>query len=994
MRAGRLRGWTGGAALVLALARPLVAAEELEVRVLSGAGPQPVSTVTLRARPDVAIEDRTTGAKPAAERRGPASTGETFTGELTLFLPGFAVSRPAAIEVGDPVVSAVRLFPEAGGTTVTLFVRQPVTYSVSRPSAIGEIRIELRGKTRAVIVRPSLRRSGRPSIARPKVTGEPQVAVDAEFLSYDKPTNTLTARGGVTLTRADTVLTADEVVYDRTNSIAEAKGHVVVTDPQATVTGDFAHLNLEDESGWIENSTASLEPSKYRLEAGRIDKLGGPLYSVRDGVFTTCECGGLERPSWSILGGKTDVKLSGAGYVRNAFFRVKDVPVLWFPWFAFPANNNRQSGFLMPRVGYSSTLGFKYEQGFYWAINKSSDATVAVDVETLARVGVIGEYRYVLSKEARGDFTAAYYNEAIRTKPTGVQTSAATVEEPQNRFAFFGNHHQSFYGGSKLYGELFAVSDNTFLHDINSFSFGGQQAWVLRSARYTTSQAGIYRPWRDGLLWLDNTYHQDLIDPQSFAFQRLPRIEAEHSQALLGDRLVGRVDAEAVNYHRDTGFKGFRGDVAPELFLPFQLGRVVHGSFTGQLRETAYHLTDRQQVGLVVPDFPGTSSFQRASELPQLAANRTRELAEFNGRTGSEFERVYDFHHLGLEKLKHTIEPELQYLFIPQVGRPTFTTQLPACNRVLRPSPGVNCLATVFTEGFLFDERDAINRRNFISGGVTSRLLGRWPTPAEAQEEAVEKAAEKAREEGEEEPPAPGAPPSAPPRGPARELLRVSLLQGYDVSRALVGASHASDLDVNVRMNPLAYLALGYDGTIGVEDRSVRGLATYMTVREPSWVARPIREYQGPSSLTIGYRFIEPNVNADIDPTSPESRLLHTAGVNEIDTSLYLRLGAYAGLAFISRYDLSTTPQPPNPPLGPHFLERDYLIRLISRCQCWIFEAGVTERINPDQPPLFRAQLTLVGLGSFGQAPLQRAGLGFGSPAYRSAARAGLGGMY
>src|SRR5207344_1349547 len=97
-------------------------------------------------------------------------------------------------------------------------------------------------------------------------------------------------------------------------------------------------------------------------------------------------------------------------------------------------------------------------------------------------------------------------------------------------------------------------------------------------------------------------------------------------------------DAEAIHYHRDTGYKGFRGDLAPELFLPFQLGRIVNGSLTGQLRETAYHLTNQEQVGLVVPDFPGTSAFRPAPELPKLDANRTRELATFTGRTGTEFE--------------------------------------------------------------------------------------------------------------------------------------------------------------------------------------------------------------------------------------------------------------------------------------------------------------------------------------------------------------------
>src|SRR5207253_1267998 len=163
------------------------------------------------------------GAKPAAGPRGPASAGETFTGELTVFLADFNVPRPAAIEVDDPVVSTVRLFPETGGTIVSIFVRQPVTYSISRPSAIGEI-------------------------------------------TFD----------------------------------------------------------LDDESGWVEAGTAELKPSNYTLTGERIEKRGGPLYAASHGVFTTCRCGGLEKPSWSIGGASTDITLEGTGVVRHATFRVKD----------------------------------------------------------------------------------------------------------------------------------------------------------------------------------------------------------------------------------------------------------------------------------------------------------------------------------------------------------------------------------------------------------------------------------------------------------------------------------------------------------------------------------------------------------------------------------------------------------------------------------------------------------------------------------------------
>lgn len=964
MRVGWAGGWVSGAALAVALALgpDARAAEWAEVRVLSGSPGQATgTTVTLRARPDVEIEDRTTGARPATKASGPASTGETFTGEMTLFLRGYTIPRPASIEVDDPVVSAVRLFPETSGTTATVFVRQPVMYVVSRPSAIGEVRIDLRSRTRPVTVTQVPGRATKPRITRPKAVGEPEVAVDAESLSYDQQSNTLTARGGVTLTRGDTVLTADEVVYDRTNSIAEARGHVVLTDPQATVTGDFAHLNMDDESGWIEDTTAGLQPSGYTLRAGRVDKLGGPLYRIDNGIFTTCNCGGIEKPSWSVAGAHTDIDREGRGIMKGMTFRVKDVPVLWLPFFVFPANNDRQSGLLFPRVGQSATRGYQYLQPIYWAINKSSDATLAIDVETKARVGAVLEYRYALSERSRGYFSAAYYNEDNRTAsipPPGVGT---------DRFAFIAGHRQPLPLDSHFYLNVLAVSDNQFLREVNTFPLAVPHDFALRSLRYTTSESGAYRSLGpNGQIRLEGVYRQDLIDPQAFAFQRLPRLEAQQTKALFGDWLVGRIFGEAVHYHRDTGYKGFRGDLAPELMLPFHLGRVLSGSLTGQVRETAYHLTNDQQVALLAPN-PGigvAERFRLAPELPRLETNRTREIALLHGKVGTEFERVFDFRHLGLEKLKSTIEPELQYLYVPQAGRPTFKRALPVCSGLPGQVLGVNCNTTLFSEGFLFDERDAINRRNFFSAGITTRLFARGATP----EEDVERR----RAAGEEVEAPTETPKTRAPAlvSPPRELLRASVLQGYDVSREIAGDSHLSDSDLLLRLSPIPNVAVSYDTTFNLEDQSVRAINAGLSLSEP-W--RPptntLRTYQAPTTILLGYHFIPENVERDIQPNAAESQLLQTGGVNYIDGALYLRLTQYIGFAFLGRYTLNDTPQPGKAPLGPHFNERDYVLRIISPCNCWILEAGVVDTINPKESANFRIQLTLIGLGSIGQAP-------------------------
>src|SRR5206468_1187804 len=209
-----------------------------------------------------------------------------------------------------------------------------------------------------------------------------------------------------------------------------------------------------------------------------------------------------------------------------------------------------------------------------------------------------------------------------------------------------------------------------------------------------------------------------------------------------------------------------------------------------------------------------------------------------------------------------------------------------------------------------------------------------------------------------------------------RELVRASILHGYDLSRPLVGPSHASDIDVGVRLTPLDYLGLAYNTTVGVEQREIRGLSTGLFVREPWWTPPSIvRNFQSPTTLGISYRFIPCDVNRSAPSPALESPLLNSLGVNELDGSFYLRLGDYLGFTFLSRYELSTSTVG-TATLGPHFLERDYLLRLISRCNCWVIQAGVSDKTNPDER-LFRVQFTLFGLGSFGRTPVPPGFVGF-----------------
>src|SRR5262249_12671859 len=505
-----------------------------------------------------------------------------------------------------------------------------------------------------------------------------------------------------------------------------------------------------------------------------------------------------------------------------------------------------------------------------------------------------------------GTFAGAYWNEAIRSSTADEVVSSEGILKtpPENRWLVVGQHRSPFIGDSQYYFDVFTVSDTSLLKEMTNFSSTlGSDLRLIRSTTYTSSATGVIKTWDGGLVHGEADYYQDLIDPQELVAQRAPNLTAEQSLPLLGGLAVGRLAGQATGFQRNEGFDGFRGDVAPELFVPFNAGRYLHGSLSGTLHGTLYQLIDQRQIALVVPNDPNVATTFRATRgLPALDPSHTRGTAEVRGILGTELSRVYTFKHSGLEKLRHSIEPEVRYLYVPPTNEELFERTLPdmlppsAPNcKSSNPNFGVYCKATLFSRGYLFDGLDAIEHRSFFSYGITSRLLGRGAVASD-------------------KPPAPPDPsfvgppvaPSTPAAVPSRELLRGSITSGWDVSREITPPSHFANVDLGLRFTPVDYLALSYAGSFAPAQGRLAAQPYAMVLREPNYVAPKSNPFQSPTTVGVSYRFVEQNVNeVGIPPNTPESRLFANGGLEETDAYVYIRLGDYAAFTFLSRYDLN-----------------------------------------------------------------------------------------
>ena len=64
----------------------------------------------------------------------------------------------------------------------------------------------------------------------------------------------------------------------------------------------------------------------------------------------------------------------------HSTFRLGGIPIFYFPWVQHPVDRlGRQTGFLIPTIGQSSTKGTILGEGIYWAINREMDATIGAE---------------------------------------------------------------------------------------------------------------------------------------------------------------------------------------------------------------------------------------------------------------------------------------------------------------------------------------------------------------------------------------------------------------------------------------------------------------------------------------------------------------------------------------------------------------------------------------------------------------------------------------
>ena len=166
-------------------------------------------------------------------------------------------------------------------------------------------------------------------------------------------------------------LRADHLEYNDKTHEAAAQGHVQFDYENQHLEATEAHYNFATGAGTFSNvrgndqDSAPAEPhgagvgkSAVFRSARRSSGCADDVFVVHQAWITVCD---QERPTWQMFAPRAKIRLNKSVALVNANFRLYKVPLIWLPYATAPAGQKiRQSGFLLPDIGNSSTKGYVF----------------------------------------------------------------------------------------------------------------------------------------------------------------------------------------------------------------------------------------------------------------------------------------------------------------------------------------------------------------------------------------------------------------------------------------------------------------------------------------------------------------------------------------------------------------------------------------------------------------------------------------------------------
>ena len=501
--------------------------------------------------------------------------------------------------------------------------------------------------------------------------------------------------GDVEFSQLDQKIHSDQAVWSQKERTAEFMGNVTIINSELVMTGDYAKVNQNDQAAYVENGTYSIPMSHMRGTAERIDSMGASLFSMQGSTFTFCEPG---RNDWDVKASEINIdRENGIGSAWNARIRIKEFPVMYFPYYRFPLDDRRMTGLLDPTF----TINGKFQAEemsipLYLNLHPQADATIT-PTKLLDR-GVLWEtqFRHLTSPFGYGELNYGILEDDGLYLQDDPDNDPSTNEEKQDRWSLNYQQNGNITGGWNHRWEYNRVSDNEYFNDMSpSGSINRDTHLPTRGEIYFDQSAWHFNVLGEGYQTID-----DNIALNDRPYQRIPQVNFTYKPETITG-LGGSMVTQATQFERkNTDLTGTDAVNGSRLVFDTSISYTMEWPFAyvtpkAEYKMRQYSLTDVDQTLLD----------EGYEENPSYA------IPKYSVDAGMFFERPLDLFE---SDFIQTLEPRIMHLQVPYVDQsdiPNFDSSELTFN-----------YNQLFRD-YRFNGNDRIGDTNQTTLGLTTRFL-------------------------------------------------------------------------------------------------------------------------------------------------------------------------------------------------------------------------------------------------------------------------------
>ncbi len=459
---------------------------------------------------------------------------------------------------------------------------------------------------------------------------------------------------------------ADWIVYDTELESIKAKGNLRIISDDDKLFAEEGTLNLITETGRFKEATIIRKEHSLHLEGKEIEKTGFDTYSIVDGWAITCKVKDGETPPWSFASSKVDIRQGGYAVLKNARFKIKDIPIFYSPYLIVPVKDSRQTGFLFPEFYSSSNGGFGFNVPFFINISESADLTLFPEMYLDRGFMPGAEFRYMTSETSKGAFTASFLDDALSDpSETSYYNATGYTHTNSDRYWLRGKADYNFGDGWHSRLDIDVVSDHDYLQEFDKGSTGFEETYRRYLKTFGRSFQNKYERYRENAFSVAKSWGGIFLEGKMLAINDANKIDDTAANPLwkLPDiKFSGTLPTDYYNisfdwdtgfvYHwQEDGIGGSRFDVKPSLSIPLPISSYLESQAKVSLRDTLY----------LVETF---GSGEWASDKTQ-----NRLYPELQLDFATTLQKNFDFADSSFSTLRHQIRPYVEYNYIPDVGQ-------------------------------------------------------------------------------------------------------------------------------------------------------------------------------------------------------------------------------------------------------------------------------------------------------------------------------------